>query len=342
MDVRDSALVFDEATVLLSRELATLLFNLPIDYKRNVREIRLRVECPILLSCGKETFFVNRDASVSTKISNRCYIVESKQLQETFLTLCEHSLHAYTQQIQNGFIPLRGGHRAGIAATALYEQGKIKNISHVSSIVLRIAQDHPHFGQSAFPYLFSDQCISVLIAGPPSSGKTTLLRNMARYLSGGEGGYQNVVIVDERQEIASMQRGVPQKFIGISCDVLNGYTKGEGISLATRSLSPDWILCDEIGLYEDAQAILQGVHAGVRFLASAHAGKIEDLWYRPQIQALFDQRVFSHIVFLKDHQLEILRMDDLYESYRHLFSDERLHRNRTSCGISSQKARIYP
>ena len=48
--------------------------------------------------------------------------------------------------------------------------------------------------------------------------------------------------------------GWPQNDLGPCCDVLDGYPKGEGILQAIRSLSPEFIICDELGGLADVEA----------------------------------------------------------------------------------------
>lgn len=72
--------------------------------------------------------------------------------------------------------------------------------------------------------------------------KTTVLRDIARIL----GDTRRVAVVDTRGEIAGVYGGVPALDIGENTDVLNGYSRGEGIMCALRSLSPEVIICDEI------------------------------------------------------------------------------------------------
>ena len=79
-------------------------------------------------------------------------------------------------------------------------------------------------------------------------------------------------------------------------DVLAGYPRGIGISIATRTLSAEVIVCDEIGDLTEAQEILHAHAAGVPLLASAHASGLAELLARPGIRALHDARCFANYV----------------------------------------------
>ena len=49
------------------------------------------------------------------------------------------------------------------------------------------------------------------------------------------------------------------------------------MSIALRTLSPDLLVCDEIGGEEEAAAVADSLDAGVALLCSAHAGSAEQL-----------------------------------------------------------------
>ena len=52
-----------------------------------------------------------------------------------------------------------------------------------------------------------------------------------------------------------MYNGVPQNKIGIRTDVLENVSKPIGIKMAVRSMAPKVIVADEIGNYNDIEAI---------------------------------------------------------------------------------------
>ena len=143
----------------------------------------------------------------------------------------------------------------------------------------------------------------LLLVGAPSSGKTTVLRDIARQLSTGSlGAIRRVAVIDERGELAGVYKGIPGNFLGPCCDVLDGYPKAQGILQAVRSLAPDCILCDEIGSEEDTRSLLQCLHAGVTVIASIHAGSSEEFMKRKQAELLMRAGAFETVAFLKSRK----------------------------------------
>ena len=110
-----------------------------------------------------------------------------------------------------------------------------------------------------------------------------MLRDLAARL----GKSHRVAIIDTRGEIY-----VPEMFEGTLCDALVGYSRAEGIEIATRVLSPEVLMCDEIGDADEARQLLYAVNSGVPIIASAHAASVGELMARTNIRMLHDGHVF--------------------------------------------------
>ena len=110
------------------------------------------------------------------------------------------------------------------------------------------------------------------------------------------------VIIDEREEIASCCDGIPQNDIGISSDVLSGYSKDQAIMIALRSMSPQNIVLDEIGTDEEVDAIEAGLNSGVNFFLSAHAASVDELLRRKQIMRLLKSSAFDAVAVLESKE----------------------------------------
>lgn len=82
-------------------------------------------------------------------------------------------------------------------------------------------------------------------------------------------------------------------------DVLRGFPKAIGILQAVRTLSPQVVVCDEVGSGEEVRGLLEAVNCGVSLLASIHAGSMEQLLLRPQFHALQQSSTFEKIVLLQ-------------------------------------------
>jgi stage III sporulation protein AA len=303
MDEKKAAERFDDA----ARNLGTLggSLNLPLKIKARVQEIRLRAGRPVMLSLPEGPVFVTKQGLPTFTQCGALLYAQKSDIDEAFRMICDCSVHSHQREIQNGFVTLHGGHRAGICGTAVTQNNTVSNIRDISSINIRIARDIAGAANEVVAALTSGGKIAgSLIIGPPGCGKTTILRDLARILSTGTQltRMMRVAIVDERGEIAATFQGQPQNDLGPCCDVLDGYPKGEGIMQAVRCLSPDVVICDEIGGEDDERAVEMSLNAGVAVIASAHAASMRELMMRPQTARLVSTGAFKKAVRLKGRE----------------------------------------
>lgn len=199
----------------------------------------------------------------------------AEDIAECFAEICRYSVYSFESEIAEGFITLDGGHRVGICGTAVLKNGKIASIKDISGLNIRIAHQKLGCADELYARVFSRGLHSLLLGGKPLSGKTTMLRDLARRL----GERHRVVLIDTRGELSASVRGTPSFDIGLNTDALCGVEKSDGIFLSLRSLSPEIIICDEIG--NDSEAIERAMFCGVKLIASAHADSLAQIKKRP-------------------------------------------------------------
>ncbi len=289
---------FDSAVSFLPPELNRILLRLSEETKDKTYEIRLRAGKCIVLKTWDGTVFADKE-KVTYIYSEELYKVTSQEIKEAFNRLCNYSVYTHAENIAQGFITLHGGHRVGICGTAVTENNRITSIRSISSLNIRIAKEFKGCADEIVGKVFKAGLANIVLAGPPSSGKTTLLRDIVRQISSGRlGDYRKVVIVDERCEIAPVNDGICDFDLGPDTDILSSFTKAEGIMCALRTLSPDLIVCDEIGTTDECEAIRSGLNSGVCFALSMHASDISELKNKPQFKSLIQSGINANVVFL--------------------------------------------
>lgn len=258
-----------------------------------LEEIRIRSERPIIL---KHT---NGELIVDKVITSR------EALMEILQYICNNSIYSYQTQICNGYITLVGGHRVGITGSVVIHDGKINNINYISSLNFRISKQIIGASAKLLKYVLNlenNTIYNTLIVSPPGAGKTTILRDLIRKISTGMEQVKfkglTVGVVDERGEIASMYKGVPQNDVGIRTDVIDNIKKCDGMKMLIRSMAPQIIVADEIGSDEDVEAINYAICCGIKGIFTAHGGDMKDVLLNKALKDLINSHIFERLIFL--------------------------------------------
>lgn len=93
-----------------------------------LEEIRIRASRPVILK------YTNLEQVLEN------LIVTQEEILEILQYICNNSIYSYQNQICNGYITLKGGHRVGITGSVVITEGKITNINYISSLNFRIAK----------------------------------------------------------------------------------------------------------------------------------------------------------------------------------------------------------
>lgn len=257
-----------------------------------LQEIRIRVDKPIILKLKEKDLILQ-------------YNILQTEILQIVERLCENSIYAYKNQICEGFITIKGGHRVGLTGSCVIENGKITNIKYISSLNIRIAREVKNCSTRILREIIDIENKTIynsIIVAPPGRGKTTILRDIIRRLSDGieEINFRGKTcgVVDERGEIAAMYKGTPQNDVGIRTDIIENVSKNKGIHMLIRTMAPEIIACDEIGSKEDVEAIHYALYSGVKGIFTMHGKNVEDIKNNKQIYELIENREIQKIIFL--------------------------------------------
>ncbi|HEY5562525.1 MAG TPA: stage III sporulation protein AA [Clostridiaceae bacterium] len=261
---------------------------------KELEEIRIKVDKPLLLQIGRHE--IQQD-----------YYPTKEDVKNILYKLSNFSLYAVSEELKQGFITVKGGHRVGICGNCVMERNKVKTIKDISSINVRVCREIIDCSNKVIPYIVENNNVyNSIIISPPKCGKTTILRDIARKLSDGmpslEFRGKKISIIDERSEIGGCYNGIPQLQIGIRTDIFDNCPKSEGIMMAIRSMSPDIIICDEIGSKADVESILMALSSGVKLITTIHGFGIEDLTNREVFKDLIGNKVFKRGIVLSNSE----------------------------------------
>lgn len=274
--------------------------------KEQIYEIRIKIGKPILVYSKYGENIVN-------------YVPTKEDMKSLIQKISNYSLYAYEEDIRQGFITIKGGHRIGIAGECVMEKGEVKTIRNISSINIRVCSEVIGCSDKLIKYIYSqkeNRIFNTIIISPPKCGKTTILRDIARNISNGMNSIglygRKVAVIDERSEIGACHFGIPQNDLGMRTDILDNCLKKEGMIMAIRSLSPEILICDEIGTKGDVEALLMAFNSGVNIITSIHGFTIEDLYKRKVFHELLDNGIIERTIVLSSRK-GVGTIENIYE-----------------------------
>jgi stage III sporulation protein AA len=173
--------------------------------------------------------------------------------------------------------------RAGVNCT-LHRVSRIVNrTSNVIGLTCRVGT--PYYGCIDIIQDLIESGRNILILGRPGVGKTTKLRDVARYLA--DECEKRVVIVDTSNEIAG-DGNVPHPAVGMArrLQVPLGKEQADVMIEAVENHMPEVIVIDEISARDEAWAARTISQRGVQLVATAHGREFSDLMKNPPLWTL--------------------------------------------------------
>lgn len=270
-------------------------WNLSDLKKDKLQEIRLRVDRPLMLTYE------------GVEQERKGVLVTKGDIEQIFQWLCGYGVYAYKEEMAKGYITIQGGHRVGIGGQVLFDvSGKVTNMKYISSMLIRVSHDVRGVAGELLDKLYKDGKLqNTLILSPPGCGKTTMLRDLVRYVSEGNMHYcngQNVSLIDEREELAAVYMGVPTLDVGRRTDVISGCEKAIAMEMCLRALGPEVVAVDEVYSDEDLAAIKKLHGCGCVILATHHAYTFEEFVEKPFGKEVMEHNLFQRFVLLRKQE----------------------------------------
>lgn len=111
-----------------------------------------------------------------------------------------------------------------------------------------------------------------------------------------------------------MYKGIPQNDLGERTDILDNVSKDLGMKMIIRSMSPNVIVADEIGTYEDIEAINYAVTSGVKGIFTAHGNDLKDIVLNPILNKLYELHIIEKIILIEPNRKIKLIYDGLSQN----------------------------
>ena len=276
---------------ILPQNIYNALLHLNAD---KLYELRIRGESVVTVGYWSGYYYLTPHGT--SAVSENAINVRKEEIEQIVIRACEKSMYAVNDKLRNGFLTLDGGIRLGITGETVFENGSIKTIKNFTAVNIRIPHEAIGCGEKPVNYIRSKTgYYSTLVISPPGAGKTTLLRDIARIVSS-ESKIYNVLIADERDEIAASFCGTPLLNVGINTDIISACTKEYAFINAIRAMRPDVIITDELCGAKDIAAVRNAISSGVCVFASVHSDNVARLKEKEIWRTALENKLFARYI----------------------------------------------
>lgn len=266
-------------------------------------ELRVRNGLPIGVCYGGKYYFLGPNGL--TTDDGAAFRAGNNEAENIIMRACGRSLYTVTDTIRKGYISIGGGIRIGVCGTAVMNGDVVAAVKNFSSVNIRLPHEVRGAAHALFGAITSRGRVSnTLIISPPGAGKTTVLRDLCRMVSNGG---CNVLLCDEKFELAAAVGGVPTLDVGNRTDIICGETKRRVFAVGIAYMRPDVIMTDEL-FEDDIEPLERAVHCGIAAVATVHARDVDDFLSKREYRAAIDARVFEYYAVLHgppDHRITI-------------------------------------
>lgn len=152
----------------ISKEIEEYFKGETEEKNKTIEEIRLRADKPLILKFNKQEEIFNT-------------IITQEMILKTLQKVCDNSIYSFQNQIRDGFITVKGGHRIGITGNCVIEDGKVANINYVSSLNFRIAKQIKGSSNRLLKYVLdldNNTIYTTLIVSPPGVRKNNYFKRL--------------------------------------------------------------------------------------------------------------------------------------------------------------------
>lgn len=260
----------------------------------DVNEIRIRLNNPIIVSVKNKKYYLGEQGFCDKE---QAIVCNYTMLQEIVYKLCENSVYSVNDNLKCGFITLPNGIRCGISGEVVSEDDKIKTIKNFQAVNIRIPHNVVGCSEFALSFLIEKEFKNTLIISPPGAGKTTFIKDVIYQIYKRNYSY-NILVADERNEIAGITNGELGFDLGGFADIYTNCSKEFAFKYGIRSMRPDIIVTDEIDIDRDLQTIVDATNCGVKVLATIHSGDIMQLKQKRKFADVLNNKVFDRYIVL--------------------------------------------
>ncbi len=281
---------------MLEKYLPKSIYNAVKKYLNliDVNEIRIRLNSPVVVSVKNKKYYLGENGFSSL---DKAIICDYVMLQDIVYKLCENSVYSVNDNLKCGFVTLPKGIRVGVAGEIVTENDKVQTIKNFQAVNIRIPHNIVGCSEFALEYILDGEFKNTLVISPPGAGKTTFIKDVVYQICKRNYSF-NILVADERNEIAGIDNGEMGFDLGCFADVYTNCSKDYAFKYGIRSMRPDIIVTDEIDIDKDLQTIVDATNCGVKVLATIHSGNIQQLRQKRGFEEILCNHVFERYIVL--------------------------------------------
>jgi len=168
---------------------------------------------------------------------------------------------------------------------SLHRCSVIKDRDNIVGMTIRVSRVINGISKSIHNILESKK--SVLLIGIPGCGKTTLLRDIAQYISSRDIFDRRTMIVDTNNEIGG-ENTLPHRAIGDARRMKVGSRERQYRVMleAVQNHTPECLVIDEIGTSQEANQAVSISQRGIQLIATTHGKTLVDVVQNPATRNL--------------------------------------------------------
>lgn len=259
-------------------------------------EIRLRISKPIVINYGSKLYFLSPEGLCNDE--ENAIICTRNLIDSVVMKASNYSLYSVNEDLKRGFIALSSGIRIGLCGEVVEENGYIKTVKNFNSLNIRFPHEVKNCSLNSLNFIVeAGQVLNTLIISSPGSGKTTFIRDLCYQI--GKRNYPiNLLILDERNEISSLNKGEASMDVGKFTDIIQFGNKKTGFENGIRTMNPNVIITDEICNKDDVDSLIYACNSGVNIIATTHSKDINDLKEKKLFNEILTKKVFKRYVVL--------------------------------------------
>jgi stage III sporulation protein AA len=243
--------------------------------EKYLSEIRLKKGQPVIIEY-RGTYVYLGDCGITERKETAIWLDD---VEGVLSAAMRGNVFNYAEQLKNAFITVEHGVRIGVAGEYVTERGVVQTVRCVTSLNIRIPHEVIGCSQRLFQTIFKDQPCNTLLFSRAGLGKTTMLRDIANGFSAQR--KYNILVFDERNEIAAFDENGVGFYLGERVDVVRGSQKLCAMTNAVRAMKPQIMICDELYGDDDCKAVADMMARGIKVVACTHVEDREVLKKMP-------------------------------------------------------------